>query len=939
MNRQNSNKGRGFSTKSSYVQTNKLQDTTTYDHYNQYFADSVVRIVGCSVQVTTVDGHVYDGILETISPKCEVCLRSAHLQADLNKPKLEQFMNPTNESIKNIKFDFRNVIRIKCKNVDWDFPEKDSFHTDTMISGSNGPISTERELKPWTADTDDTNIGHLEEITEISNGDTYTDLKRANEEKFAFQSSYTDSVMDTYMDRIETHDPQLHRERSEKAAKAAREIEQKQSYKMHEKLDSGLSEEERFSSVNRPATQHASQARNSGYGRGRGGRARGSNFQGGSEGFDPQYNGRPQKYGGNSVKRSEPVEQSGSKLYSDFFKNEPGNQQQQQHPPQQQMAPCHQTIRQEPFHQPDDNKLPPAVQLEAQERSMGGQLSQGMGTSYQDSIPPRMQQKHHNQLAASSRLQPAQKLHNPPQRDPLSPQGDVVDGERKLKSIDSANSFGAPATGSSDRKARFTPVQQKPALSDYPAKTTVEGTRNKMEQQPRSKFGKIRQEEEARRQTDIGDLKKFREQFTLATPGNKQMMKPRDTLTQETADANGEVAQVTSELPLKAISGPGDLKAATPWQKVQDMRLDEKEVNEKGYIRTEGNQVEPGLTTEEPQTVSTPIKAKNPGDAPSTGSKDTSEGKVVIELTPEPKSIENKPSEKALNKVAEEKKPSDAKEPASLPEQKQTPVVKTKLNPNAGEFVPRSAMPSPASSSSHHPTVSAPSQPPVAVTSFQSNVPGHPIPVLHQRVRGNSHQNAYAVSDASPQVYPSYLPQGVQSQHSQPPVVQYIIVPQGANPGFGNQSQFVRPIQSQGYAQPQIVSPFLHGEQNLYVMQAGNQMLHQQQQQTPLHQHGAIHSHPSTPSQQQPQMHFVMHTGNPQYPQIASPMQSNPQGTPGPHPRPPTPSQHPIHPSATPPLHPVGGQQTLYYPQGPVQNVPPQPYVATQRPQHISPFQ
>ena len=75
---------------------------------------------------------------------------------------------------------------------------------------------------------------------------------------------------------------------------------------MHEKLDSGLSEEERFSSVNRPATQHASQARNSGYGRGRGGRARGSNFQGGSEGFDPQYNGRPQKYGGNSVKRSEP---------------------------------------------------------------------------------------------------------------------------------------------------------------------------------------------------------------------------------------------------------------------------------------------------------------------------------------------------------------------------------------------------------------------------------------------------------------------------------------------------------------------------------------------------------------------------------------------------------------------------------------------------------
>ena len=160
-------------------------------------------------------------------------------------------------------------------------------------------------------------------------------------------------------------------------------------------------------------------------------------------------------------------EQSNSRLYSDFFKSQPGNQQQQQPPQQQQNASYHQTIRQEPVRQPDDNKVPPAVQLEAQERPMGSQLSQGMGTSYQDSIPPRMQQKHNHHLASSSRLQSAQKPHIPPQRDPLSTQSDVVDDERKLKSIDSVNSFGASASGSSDRKARFTPVQQKPALNDY----------------------------------------------------------------------------------------------------------------------------------------------------------------------------------------------------------------------------------------------------------------------------------------------------------------------------------------------------------------------------------------------------------------------------------------------------------------------------------------
>ena len=110
-----------------------------------------------------------------------------------------------------------------------------------------------------------------------------------------------------FRDGIETHDPQLHRERSEKAARIAREMEQKDSYRTHEKLDSGFSEDEKYSSVQRPGNPHTSQPRNSGsFGRGRGGRARGSNFQGGSEGFDLPFNGRPPKYGGSSVKRSEP---------------------------------------------------------------------------------------------------------------------------------------------------------------------------------------------------------------------------------------------------------------------------------------------------------------------------------------------------------------------------------------------------------------------------------------------------------------------------------------------------------------------------------------------------------------------------------------------------------------------------------------------------------
>ena len=90
---------------------------------------------------------------------------------------------------------------------------------------------------------------------------------------------------------------------------------------------------------------------------------------------------------------------------------------------------------------------------------------------------------------------------------------------------------------------------------------------------------------------------------------------------------------------------------------------------------------EPAVASGEAQAVSTPTRTNNPGDAPLIGSKDTSvsDGEnVVIQLSPEPKSFEKNPSEKALNKVAEEKKPSNAKEPATFPEQKQTTIGKTK---------------------------------------------------------------------------------------------------------------------------------------------------------------------------------------------------------------------------------------------------------------------
>lgn len=97
--------------------------------------------------------------------------------------------------------------------------------------------------------------------------------------------------------------------RSQNAAQMAREIQQGESFKMHEKLDSGASEEEKFSSVKRTPFNPSS-GRNSGVSsRGGRGRSRGSPFQsyrdGPNDQFDLQNDSRFHRNSNDNVKRSE----------------------------------------------------------------------------------------------------------------------------------------------------------------------------------------------------------------------------------------------------------------------------------------------------------------------------------------------------------------------------------------------------------------------------------------------------------------------------------------------------------------------------------------------------------------------------------------------------------------------------------------------------------
>eukprot|EP00794_Sanderia_malayensis_P014102 gene14102-15575_t len=234
-----------------YPQTSEPLNADSFvpDFSNPHVAASVVSLVGSHVLIHTSDNQVYDGILNTVSPSFVVCLTHAHFkrQEQSNAP------NRT-EILPEISFNLGDIICIKCKNVDLDFARKDSFQIDSMISSSNGPNVAERKLMPWKPDKDAVHVGSLSDMQDIGNGVDYDELKRANEEKFNFTSTFNEATMSKYMDAIETDDKEKYLQRERDAMRVVKQLEMEDAHQQHDVLDSGMTEEEQFSSVKRPAS-------------------------------------------------------------------------------------------------------------------------------------------------------------------------------------------------------------------------------------------------------------------------------------------------------------------------------------------------------------------------------------------------------------------------------------------------------------------------------------------------------------------------------------------------------------------------------------------------------------------------------------------------------------------------------------------------------------
>ena len=162
-------------------------------------------------------------------------------------------------------------------------------------------------------------------------------------------------------------------------------------------------------------------------------------------------------------------ETPGSKvLYSDCLKAQGQSEMPQnlrnsinQQPQQQQhMSSLHQAVMQESLDQPIENKATPVIQSVPHPKPMGNHSLQ----SYQNNIPPRMQQQHH-QSAANARMQSAQKSTVPPQRDSsvgLSPISDATtDGER-----DGRITFGGQIANPADKRVNLTRASPKLMLNN-----------------------------------------------------------------------------------------------------------------------------------------------------------------------------------------------------------------------------------------------------------------------------------------------------------------------------------------------------------------------------------------------------------------------------------------------------------------------------------------
>ncbi|XP_030757494.1 ataxin-2 homolog isoform X1 [Sitophilus oryzae] len=219
---------------------------------NPAFMHAAASQVGNPARITTASGQVWEGIYKTYSTNFDVVLEVAVRVGNPDSPDSHLL---TETFVEKLVFKSSDILNICFRNVDLEYPVKDTFQTDTAIAARlNGNKNEEKQLEPWDAGQIN-GTDNLSLDLDGSNGWDVNDMFRKNEQDYGVQSTFDHSLRG-YTVPLQTGDSQDYREAQAKADQIANEIENQPTHKARLDLENG-DEEEAFAAVVRPNQQES----------------------------------------------------------------------------------------------------------------------------------------------------------------------------------------------------------------------------------------------------------------------------------------------------------------------------------------------------------------------------------------------------------------------------------------------------------------------------------------------------------------------------------------------------------------------------------------------------------------------------------------------------------------------------------------------------------
>jgi len=228
---------------------------------NTRFTHALTSLIGVNLRVETKNKDEYEGILQTFSSDFEMALDLCH-KVDPN--------NDDTVDVTTIKqtmvFNISSIVRYYATDVDLDFATKETFQTDTQISGANkvngegGGGGRLRELEHWQPEEDGLG-GGIEDDEDLggTTGWSANEMFAKNEKQFGVTTNFDPSLAGytTTLNR-----DKIDSEAEARASRIAAQIENNDKSKHSAELENG-DEEEAFSAVVRPDRRNGGRERDS----------------------------------------------------------------------------------------------------------------------------------------------------------------------------------------------------------------------------------------------------------------------------------------------------------------------------------------------------------------------------------------------------------------------------------------------------------------------------------------------------------------------------------------------------------------------------------------------------------------------------------------------------------------------------------------------------